>query len=396
MKQNHFTRWMIFAALLSGAACKKDQQGNSPSDGKDKLLVVTSISNGSSQVSYIGTLKDLGVGSYTNINARPSSIVPFIYTRNNDVFVIPNRGGDILKKYTRSGNGQLSESGSLVLPAASQPTGFAFESDTSAWCTLYNTGTVVRFNPVTMQLTGTIDLRAYAIAGSTPNPSNMVYGNGKLYIAVTQTSNGYTSTHPAQVLIVDLKNGQKITSTTDARTTWAGSIDAPRSMFFDEKGDLYINCVGSYGFVPGQDAGILRIRNGETTFDPAYFFNISKATISGLSATVNYLHYLTYAGNGIVYATGNIPSLVSNPPNYVTDRSYGAFKLDLAAKTITKIGIPNTNGYSGYVVPFEGKILFSASSVTGVGIYTYDPGSGIASPAPVVTTQGDPSVIEVF
>ncbi|SEW52788.1 NHL repeat-containing protein [Chitinophaga arvensicola] len=396
MKSMQLNRWAILPAFMILGACSKDPKNNTSAPDKDKLVVVTSISNGTSQVSYVGTMKDLSVGVYNNNKARPSSFTPFIYTHNDDVFVVPNRGADILKKYTRAGNGVLAESGSLTMPAASQPTGIAFESDTSAYCTLYNTGVIVKFNPTTMAQTGTIDVKTFAVSGSTPNPGNIVYQDGRLFVAVTQTVNGYTSVNPAQVLIVDLKQGNKITSTTDARTTWAGTIDAPRSLFFDEQGDLYVNCVASYGFVPGQESGILRIRKGASTFDPGYFFPISKATIKGLSAQVNYFHHLCYGGNGQAYASGNIPSLVSNPPNYVTDRSYGIFKLDLAAKTITKMDIPNTNGYSGYIVPFENKILFSVSSATGVGIYTFDPATNTSSNGPVVTTLGDPSVVEVF
>ncbi len=65
---------------------------------------------------------------------------------------------------------------------------------------------------------------------------------------------------------------------------------------------------------------------------------------------------MRYYKNGIVYSTGNIYALASNPPNYVTDRTYGSFKVDLINKTITKLNIPNSNGYAACVSIFDDKI----------------------------------------
>lgn len=90
----------------------------------------------------------------------------------------------------------------------------------------------------------------------------------------------------------------------------------------------------------------IQLKNGQTAFDPTYFFNVADYSITGVPGNkVDYLQRMRYAGNGIVYATGNIYALASNPPNYVTDRTYGAFKVDLANKTITKLSLLYSNGY---------------------------------------------------
>jgi hypothetical protein len=226
----------------------------------------------------------------------------------------------------------------------------------------------------------------------------MAFRNGKLYVACSQTSNGFTSTHPVQVLIIDTQNGNTITSATDSRSFWAGSINEQKSIFFDESGDMYIYCVASYGFGgANQKAGFLRIKNGQTTFDPTYFFNTSDYNITGIAGNkVDYLQRMRYFNSGIVYSTGNIYALASNPPNYVTDRTYGSFKVDLINKTITKLNIPNSNGYAACVSIFDNKILFGIAGTAGVGIYSFDPATNTASTNPVVTTQGDPSAIESF
>jgi hypothetical protein len=225
----------------------------------------------------------------------------------------------------------------------------------------------------------------------------MALRNGKLYVACSQTTDGYTSIHPVQVLIIDVNNNFSITSATDGRSGWAGSINEQKSVFFDENGDLYIYCVASYGFVPGQKAGFLRIRNGQTSFDPDYFFNTSDYSITGITGNkIDYLQRLRYAGNGIVYSTGNIYALASNPPDYVNDRTYGSFKVDIINKTITKLDIPYSNGQAASVGLFENKVLFGIAGSSAVGIYSYDPATNTAGTSPVVTTQGDPHQIEVF
>lgn len=385
----------LFIGLTALAACKKDKKDDTTT-GFDKLLLVTNITSANPIVGYVGTLKDLSVGSFTNARSRQFNEYPFITVHKDYVFVIPNKRGDVVKRLHREINGMLIETGSMTLPSNSQSITIVVESDTKAYCSLQNTGKIAVFNPTTMQISSYIDLTSYAIGDGSPDPSVMALRNGKLYVACVQTSDGYTSTKPAQMLIIDVNNNQ-ITSATDNRTSWCGSIDEKYSLMFDESGDLYVFCTASYGFVPGQKSGYLRIKNGQATFDPTYFFNVSDLNIVGIpNGKVDYLQHMHYFGNGIAYSTGNIYALASNPPNYVTDRTMGSFKVDLYNKTITKLDLPYSNGYAASINIFENKILFGLATATGVGIYTYDPATNTTSKNPVVTTQGDPSLIEVF
>jgi hypothetical protein len=161
---------------------------------------------------------------------------------------------------------------------------------------------------------------------------------------------------------------------------------------------MYIFCVASYGFGgPAQKCGFLRIENGQTSFDPTYFFNVADYSIDGVPGNkVDYLQRMRYVGNGMVYSTGNIYTLASNPPDYINDRTYGSFKVDIINKTITKLDLPYSNGMAASVLPYDGKILWGLATATGVGIYSYDPASNSSSTGPIVSTQGDPSIIEYF
>lgn len=48
------------------------------------------------------------------------------------------------------------------------------------------------------------------------------------------------------------------------------------------------------------------------------------------------------------------------------------------------------------VLTDDGKILWGLATTTGVGIYFYEPAAGASSEAPIVNTQGDPSILEHF
>jgi hypothetical protein len=78
--------------------------------------------------------------------------------------------------------------------------------------------------------------------------------------------------------------------------------------FFDERGDLYLiaDSFGGFTFLGSDDpksACVLRIANGETTFDPSYRFLPTEALGGGLSPWGFY-----YAGNGLAYTTAVDPA----------------------------------------------------------------------------------------
>ncbi|HEY0271871.1 MAG TPA: hypothetical protein VGC22_01745 [Chitinophaga sp.] len=398
--KNLSSKALLLCTVIALNACKKDARpGNgTTTPGEDNFLVVTNINSGATPAAYVGTMKDFSIGSYNNTRARQTTVYPSVVTYNGDVFVLQRGSGDIITKYTRNANGSLDAAGTAVMPPASAPYWMVFESSTKAYVSLTAAGKIAVLNPSTMEVSGYIDLTAYAIGDASPDPNVMAFRNGKLYVACAQSSDSYTSSNPAQVLIVDVANGNTITSVTDRRTTYAANSDAPGSIFFTENGDLYVYCVASWGYAgPSQKAGFLRIKSGETVFDPAYFFNTSDYVIAGISGShADYLQHPAYAGNGIVYSTGDVPALSSNPPDYIHDRTFGAFKVDVINQSITQLGIPYSNGYAACVMPYQGKVYYGMSTSTGVGFYEYDPASNTAGTSPVVSTQGDPSLIVPF
>jgi hypothetical protein len=397
MKRNPLKSFALMSGIWLLAACDKTTNTD-PASSLDKLVVGTNITTANPVIGYVGTLKDLSVGNFTNAKSRQTQQYPYVTVYKNDVFVMPQQFGDIVTKYTRQSDGTLAETGKFTAPAASSPLGMVIESDTKGYCSLWKAGKILVFNPSTMSITRTIDVSSYGLGDGNPDPSVMELNNGKLYVACSQTTDGFTSSRPAQVLIIEVNNGDKITSVTDNRTTWASSLNEQKSLFFDELGDMYIFCVASYGFGgPTQKCGFLRIKKDQTTFDKDYFFNVADYKIDGIPGNkVDYLQRFRYTSGGIVYSTGNIYALASNPPDYIKDRTYGSFKVDVRNRTITKLDLPYSNGYSACVLPYENKILFGLATSTGVGIYSFDPATNTSVKTPLVNTQGDPSILEAF
>ncbi|BDD03992.1 hypothetical protein [Aureibacter tunicatorum] len=396
----HKTTKLLFiflASIIGLIACESNEEESMTVDDQNHdIAIVTNINSSNPATGYIGTIKDLTVGSYEVSNAQQSTVTPFLVLDGDDVYMIPNQRGDRLIKYRRN-NGKLDEIGSLSLPTGSISMSLAIESKDRAFLSLRTLGKIAVINPTTMEITDYIDLTSYAIDDASPDPTNLILRNDKLYVACQQSSDGFSSVHPAQILIIDLNQNNSITSTTDSRTTFAGALDDTRAMFFDEKGDLYIFCMASYGFVPEQKCGFLRIKEGAMAFDPEYFFNVSDYAIDDIPGNkLDYFQHILYHNDGTLFGAGNIYSLASNPPDYVNDRTVGSFKVDIYNQSIAKLDLPYCNGYSASLAKYNDQILWGLSTETGVGIYTYDLKSGKTSDKPIVTTQGDPSVIEIF
>lgn len=62
-----------------------------------------------------------------------------------------------------------------------------------------------------------------------------------------------------------------------------GAYTYGQQTFIDEKGDMYLMCTGAYGMNPKYKTGILRIKKGETEFDPTYNWVLNDQTIEGES-----------------------------------------------------------------------------------------------------------------
>lgn len=391
MNVTQFKPIAILLLVVGFASCEEDN----PTDalqGKHKILLSTNVGTSS----YYGTIKDLSVGTMTNDNSyeHVDKAASFVY--KDMVFISEHWNGDVLHKYIRTEDGIMQVAGTVTLPAGGNAQSMTFLDENKAYIGLNTHGSIYIINPTTLEHLGDIDLTSYAVGDNNPDPADMIIRDNKLFIALNQNITMYSLHDSAYVAIINTSDESIDKVILDTRMTGVSS-SYNHAVFMDENKDIYFYSQGAWGYQPGANDGFLRIKNGETEFDPDYYFSPKNTTVNGVDGGVLYGMTLCYAGNGKVYTTMMAPALTSDPPDYENDKNSVPVVLDIYNKTIQKLDLPNTSMYASVgVVKLDDKILFGMSCNSGDGIYTYDLLSGEGSQIPVVTTVGKPQFMNVF
>lgn len=157
---------------------------------------------------------------------------------------------------------------------------------------------------------------------------------------------------------------------TDDRVGPIGGFNVKSGLIKDENGDLYAvsHSNPANGFSKStKPSGILRIKNGETTFDANYFFDIETA-----SGGFNTAH-LKYLGNGKAFSEINVASRADQ--GRWSDSPLKSAVVDLYNKTVTYIdGVPQHNG-DGRRLPAlydNGFVYLCIPGDTGIYVYKMD------------------------
>lgn len=398
----HLFSGLAFAlALVAMPSCDKDTP-STPETAGGRFLITTNVGNadGASGVSYFQTVEKME-GYIDNSQARPAGFgVPPIVIGQH-IFVLPDYMGStksVLTHYVTDKKGNLSERGTLALPANSGASNIVLASEEKAYLSMQNIGIVMEFNPTTMQKVRDIDLNALAQPEVRVAPGAMVVRDGLLFVGLNQfDSQWMPRLKQAEVAIIDTKSGKllkKIVDTKHQLSFATRPIDA-HSIFVNPKdGAIYLNCMGSFGFKPGFDGGILRIKKGETEFDADYALNIAQAKVENFNHTLNYLATVRLGSDGKLYAMVASYELDASANPYLA-KVMVPVCIDLEKRTVTYIpGVKPSNGLAA-VAEANGKIYFGVSNADDNGFYAYDLATqkitGLA-----LRVQGFPTQMEVL
>lgn len=375
----HLFSGLAFAlALVAMPSCDKDTP-STPETAGGRFLITTNVGNadGASGVSYFQTVEKME-GYIDNSQARPAGFgVPPIVIGQH-IFVLPDYMGStksVLTHYVTDKKGNLSERGTLALPANSGASNIVLASEEKAYLSMQNIGIVMEFNPTTMQKVRDIDLNALAQPEVRVAPGAMVVRDGLLFVGLNQfDSQWMPRLKQAEVAIIDTKSGKllkKIVDTKHQLSFATRPIDA-HSIFVNPKdGAIYLNCMGSFGFKPGFDGGILRIKKGETEFDADYALNIAQAKVENFNHTLNYLATVRLGSDGKLYAMVASYELDASANPYLA-KVMVPVCIDLEKRTVTYIpGVKPSNGLAA-VAEANGKIYFGVSNADDNGFYAYD------------------------
>lgn len=217
--------------------------------------------------------------------------------------------------------------------------------------------------------TGKFDLKAKPKNFTGYNFGFAEYRDGKLFLGYSFAFSDWNlkplPANPEFNVAVVSYPSMKIESTiSDARTTTPGGpiVYAPAS-FKDENGDIYFITDPVSGYDYKSPSAVYRIKNGATTLDPAYYFDLSAKTSNGMGAA------MWYVGNGkaIVRTRLGGESIDADHSFSVIDVKTGAFVKTLA--------LPADKGQRmvNAVVVEDGKAYIAVNGENQDNIWEYDP-----------------------
>lgn len=387
-------------------ACEKNDDptpASQPSRIGGTLVMATTVLNpsGNSGSCYVQTLTDTADVSIDNNRAIPGGFGNPFTVQGKNVYIFPDYMGQskaALQRFVIDANHQLVKAGEMMLPAGSAASQVIEVNDHTAYVSCQNLGKVLVFDFKQMKQTGEIDLNSLSGAGVRVGPSCMIVRDGKVFIALSQfNAQWMPAKNSIEFAMVDAQTNRlekHIKNESLGLAFPTRPIDSG-TLFMDEKGDIYFACIGSFGLVPGINAGFARIKKGETDIDPTYSIRLDQTNIEGLNIKADYVASLKYAGNGIAY--GHVSSNALDPSataNPYSAKTSVAVAVDLYHKTITAIkGIPVSSPHGLAVTKYNDLIIFGCSSDNATGFFYYDTKTK-RTRGPVIKTAGNPMHIE--
>jgi len=370
MKHYFLIAALVLLSLVGLTSCGKDSPDFPPST-KSEVGFVHSVNIGEN--TYISLFKDLSVSSLNTDNALvlPKGAFTFVY--KNKIYVTDT---EHLYKYIPKDGILVQEGNTMLFPSGAKATYITFLSEKKAYVSCLGLGKVWIIDPSSMTKTGEIDLSGYSLgklAGdNNPEPCASIIRDGILYVTLCQLKSAYSCEKGAHIALIDTKTDKPIKMISDPRATMASSMTPAGDPFVDEKGDIYFYCVAMFGYQPGVKEGFLRIKKGEQDFDNSYCFTLADVNLEGVKGNrTSYVYNKVYGGNGKVYGYLNIPGAASNPPDYVHDKSFQAFEINLYDKTCKKMDLEGTTGWAASVCKSGDDIVFGMSTDKGTGYFVY-------------------------
>ena len=371
------------------------------------IIFAAGITNpeGNSGSVYMQSLPDMVPGNYDNSNGIPVGFgTAPIVAKSGNIYVLPDYMGNTKAEITRYriySDNKWHKKGALQIPPKAAACCVTELNSEKAYVSLQGLGSIIVFNPTTMTRIAEIDLNGLKQADTNVSPASMVIRDGKLFVGLNQMNAQYMpARNNIELAVIDTKTDKvekHIVNESLGMCFATRPIDAG-SIFMDENKDIYFNCVGSFGVVPGLNGGIARIKNGSTEIDPDFLIRLDKTEVAGLSTKhIDYIAAMCYAGKGLLYIYGNsfalAPDGLTNP--YLSFTSV-PIVVDLKQKTMTLInGMEISNPQCIAVAKHKNLIVFGSANKKATGFYTYNPDTKEVA-GPILQVKGNPCFFHSF
>ncbi len=330
-----------------------------------------------STTTYFMGFENFPTGSVGTSNAVELSSDGQMFSYNGYSYVSTFGAPATLRKYGFDGNGKPKEIGSFAVLGLKTFGAVYFVSDTEAYAAANGVSAVpklIRFNPSTMQITNTIDLSSIQKNGAGDVfYQGMAHSGNFLFMPVNYQTPMFTNLYDSVfVAVIDRTSGTVAKLIADGRTAvpWGGGTEhgfSTNVIMKDEAGNIYVN--GTNGVDdPSIPSGIVRIKAGDTDFDPDYFFNLR--TITGADCLGIY-----YYGNGKA-----LTCRTEDPATFPfggAEADYKYWKIDL--KNVSSQGelspaLPKVYGFGyTFISKFDNKFYLSVPANASNSIYSFSP-----------------------
>ncbi|MCU0469221.1 MAG: DUF4374 domain-containing protein [Arcicella sp.] len=325
-----FNYLIIFTLVSFSFACKTEEKEPDLSvNGINYAMMVTGGTFPDETTYFMGS-KDFPTGSVGTSTAKELASSGIMYKYGKFCYITTFGAPATLRKYSFDAAGKPVEVSSFIVQGLKTFGAVDFVSETEAYAASNGFGGVpklVRFNPSTMQITSTIDLKPVQKSNATQVfYLGLTHRDNYLFMGCNYQKGFSNLADSVYVAVINKTSGlvEKVIADGRCGMIWnAGSASgfSGNSLVIDENNDIYVHGTGNGAKVP---SGVVRIRNGQTTFDTSYFLDLTKAT--GKDCTG-----LLYYGNGKALTCRS-----EDPDSYPFDAdqpSYKYYRIDLTAKT---------------------------------------------------------------
>jgi len=357
------------SAIILLLGCSKnndDPKREEPKEINYAFAVVGGVAP--SLTTYISGVADLNFSYLSNSNAAEQPNFASMWSYKKAVYLTASGAPASMVKYEFDDKGIAVQKQKLIVPGANTFSSIEFISDDVAYASVGGgLARVVKFNPVTMQITGEVNLNSILKPTATSTfYLGMKARGGKLFLGVYYGGNADLLSK-AYMAVINLSADAVEKLIEDDRT--AGIFQngsSANGIEMDDAGDMYIMGIGS----PSKPSGILRIKKDATEFDPDYFMNLDVAT--GKSCR-NFRLF----SNGMAFVNRMVDE---SDPYELNAPNYEFYHIDIATKTSKgKVGsLPVIWGSSTGIIRkyTDGELLFSVSSASENAVYAYNIANG--------------------
>ncbi|CAM1334928.1 DUF4374 domain-containing protein [Tenacibaculum aestuariivivum] len=366
---------LLFYATLTFTiiSCNDD----TPNDSSNPIVLnfgITTVSGAwPNQTSYIQGVEDLNFSTLENKNALELNGNSGTISYNKALYASPFGAPATLVKYSFNDNGETIEEERIVVPGANTFSTVYFENENIAYASVAGgISKLIIFNPTTMRITGEVSLTS--ITKRFPEATRTYYldmmaRNSKLFMGLHYENNFTPLNDSAYVAVIDLnqKVVEKIIS--DKRTGMVfGGQAANTGMIKTTNGDIYVQGLGTKLSGGNSPSGLLKISNGQTSFDLDYFMDME-------NATGNVCYGIYQMPNGRSFTT-KVEDETDFYEFSTGEPQFKYFELDLENKTSLGAvpGLPTTYGSRRMIIfPYkDNKLLFTTATNDENAVFSFD------------------------